>query len=114
MKIVSRILILPLLLIMACSSCLTKTVWDNINPNEHVWIPADSITEASLIKKGIEFEKFDQKDPKGYLVKKSALRKLGDYTLLTLATPITVTLDGTMIVVCLWAYSGGSGWMVVP
>ena len=111
MRIFSTFLISPILLILICSSCLTKTVWDNINPNENVWIPADSITEVSLIKNGIRYEKFDQKEPKGYLVKKSAIRKLGDYTLLTLATPITVTVDGVIIAVFLWAPLGGPIWV---
>jgi hypothetical protein len=82
----------------------TKALWENTNPNDHIWIPASAITEADLIRKRVSYRKCDEEslDLHGYLVKKSAIRKFGDYTVRTLATPVTVTVDGTVVVVCIF------------
>lgn len=98
-----------LLLALACSSCFTQTLWNRIDPNERVWIPDTDITEAELIQKGVEYMKFDKEAPCGYLVQKSSLRKFGEYTVLTLTTPITLTVDTAIVVVYLWASLGGPG-----
>lgn len=98
-----------LLLALACSSCCTQTLWDRIDPNERVWIPDTDITEAELIQKGVEYKKYGGDFPHGYLVKKSSMQKFSEYTILTLATPITLTVDSVLVVVYLWASVGGPG-----
>jgi hypothetical protein len=75
-------------------------MWDTFDPQEPVWIPASTITEAELTKKGIEYRKSSSERDPGYVVKKGSLRKFGEYTLLTLATPLTVIVDGTGFVLC--------------
>lgn len=109
MKKLAANLVAALLAAILCSACCTQALWQNVNPAERVWIPAGSVTEETLIRKGVAYQKFDREDPKGYLVKKSSLRKLGEYTLLTLATPITVAVDGTMTAVYLLAQFRGAG-----
>jgi hypothetical protein len=105
MKAIIRLGLL-VLLAMACSSCLTSALWDSVHPNERIFIPASEITEAELVRKVIEYKKYDNGDFHGYLVQKSYLSKLGDYTLLTLGTPITVSVDGAMVAIYIWVYSG--------
>ena len=87
---------------LCCVSGCTSLLWNTVNPEERVWIPANQITEAELKKRGIEYEKCEGM-LQGYLVRKSKMQRLRDYTVLTLATPITVALDGAFVVVCFWA-----------
>jgi hypothetical protein len=92
---------LPLTLSLSIvgSSCCTELLTDNIKPDEPVWIPASVATEAELREKGVPYTKYDSDDLHGYLVKKSSMRRLGEYTLLTLATPLTLTVDTAVVVV---------------
>ena len=105
MKATSR-LGLFLFQVITCSSCLTQVLWDNVHPNERVFIPATEITEVELVRKEIDYKKYDKGDFHGYLVKKGVLSKLGDYSLLTLGTPITVSIDGAMVAVVVWGKAG--------
>ena len=88
---------------MLCSSCCTQLLTENIKPDEPVWIPASVVTEAQLREKGVQYKKYDSEDLHGYLVNKSSMRRFGEYTLLTLATPLTLTVDTAVVVVKLAA-----------
>ncbi|MDA0577724.1 MAG: hypothetical protein O3B24_06450, partial [Verrucomicrobia bacterium] len=65
--------------------------------------------ERALVTHGVHYRKFADREPRGYLVEKSSMQKLGDYTVRTLATPITVVIDGTAIAIYLWASGGYPG-----
>ena len=83
--------------LMMTSSCTSTTrwLWDETNPQERVWVAASGVGEQQLAEKQIPYSKW--KD--GYLIPKSKVKKLGDYTIRTLATPITVTIDAATTVV---------------
>ena len=89
-----------LLVAQFCTSCagienvsVTCKLWDDADPHSRIWIPADKITEQELQKRGVKYEKFTNGQLNGYVVHKSSLEKFGDYTVLTLGTPITVAID---------------------
>lgn len=97
MRIFNALLLAVVLLTQV--SCFTPALWDASNPREYVAISADRVSEQDLKRKGISYHK----DEKWNLIycPKSSIRKLGDYTIRALATPVTVTVDaaGAAIVV---------------
>ena len=97
MKILNAILLAVIFLTQV--SCFTPALWDQTNPSEHVAISANRISEQDLKSKGIDYYK-DEKLNVIYCPK-SSIRKLGDYTIRVLATPVTVSVDaaGAAIVV---------------
>ena len=76
-----------------CASCLTQKLWDVADPKEYVAVASDRVTEEELQAKGITYYRSKTHDI--YFVKKSSVRRLGDYTIRTLGTPITLTMDVT-------------------
>ncbi len=60
---------------------------------------AASISEEELVARNLRFEPYQDQWCKGYLVEKSSLRKLRDYTLRTLGTPITLAIDTPVVIV---------------
>ena len=80
------------------SSCATQALWDETNPRERVWVSSSEVTEQRLIDKGIPYYRSDDQLGPGYLIPKTTVRQLGDYTIRVLATPITVTIDAATTV----------------
>lgn len=95
-----------------CSSCCTQALYDSVDPNERVWIPADQITPEELARRGVAYERVDwgsDGSVRGYMVEKTAVEKFRDYSLLILGTPVTVTIDGVVIAAYVWLAAGCPG-----
>jgi hypothetical protein len=116
--VIVRVAALPLVM-LGCVSCtcvdntweeysVTHKLWDNFDPKEKVWIPADKITEAELQKRGVKYEKFTDTTPTGYLIAKSSLAKFSDYSVLVFATPVTVAVDATGVGIVVGAVVGAA------
>ena len=91
---------------MFTSSCATQSLWDATNPHERIWVSASEVTEQQLIDKQIPYYKSNDELGSGYLIPKSKVRQLGDYTIRMFATPITVTVDAATTVVTTVAVVG--------
>jgi hypothetical protein len=78
---------------LACQSCFTTALWQDTDPRARIWIDADKITEAELLRRGLKYEVYNADWGRGYLVKKNALGKMRDYHLRALGTPVTLTVD---------------------
>jgi len=90
-----------------CTSCATYTLWHRTDPSEYVVMPQSPATERFLAEHKLQSIK---DDPHGlYFVEKSRLRKFKDYTIRTLGTPVTVTLDAATTVLVV----GAAGWLIV-
>ena len=76
----------------------THGMWDATNPHERIWVSAKEVTEQQLIDKKISYYKSSGVLGDGYLIPKSKVRQLGDYTIRVLVTPILVTVDAATIV----------------
>jgi hypothetical protein len=78
--------------------------------------PVQPDQRAELRQKGVDYQRYQSEQLDGFLVRKSAVRLLGEVTILTLATPITLTVDGAVVVMHLWADLGRPGrphWQAV-
>ena len=85
-------------------SCATQALWKNTDPQERIWIDATKVTEESLRSRGVAFEAFESPKGKGFLIEKSGWRKMGDYHLRALGTPVTLVLDTATTVVVVGFY----------
>ena len=83
-----------------CSSCCTPALWEATDPAEHVAIPVDRVSEGGLKAKHLKYYKDETRNL--FYVEKRSARKLGDYAIRALATPVTVVIDAvtTVVVVC--------------
>lgn len=91
-------------LLLACQSCATARLWEDINPNERIWVGADKISEQTLRQKGISYEVYTSGSIRGFLIPKSGMQKMKDYQLRALGTPVTLVLDAATTVVVVGAY----------
>ena len=106
-----------LLIPLVSSGCMTSALWDSVDPDKRVWVPASKTTEEQLRKKGLSYEKHrftskqlgdngivcDDEVVEGFLVEKSDLQKFGDTLVLIAATPFTLAADVCCGVVLLTA-----------
>lgn len=93
-----------------CASCATTLLWDTVDPAEYVVI---SKTPASLEYIERHRLKFYEDDERAvYFVEKNRLEKFRDYTVRTLATPITFAADAatTIVVVGAGVWLIAHGW----
>ena len=95
MKIVTLLKIVLILILF--QACATTELWKKINPEEYVQISMNEISENELKEKGIKYYKNENKEV--FYLEKSSVRKLGDYSLRILLTPLTVVLDVTTVIV---------------
>lgn len=72
-------------------SCATPALWDATNPNLYVKASADNISTNELAAKGIKYRV--GKVSGDIYIPKSQMRKMGDYTIRVLGTPVAATLD---------------------
>ncbi len=90
-----------LLALAFCQSCCTQALWKGIEPTrDTAWFSATAVSEQDLIARGVEYRKCD--DPllgSGYLVKKGRLEMFKGWAIVTLATPVTVAIDGVAITI---------------
>jgi hypothetical protein len=96
-----------------CTSCSTTTarLWENTDPDEYILVSKDEVSEEKLMKNGAHFHKL--KNAEGFLVQKSSWRRVGDYSLRVLVTPVTVVAD-TVSVVVVGATFGAFGMAISP
>jgi hypothetical protein len=90
-----------------CSSCATSYVWRKTDPNEYLFVERTPAHEAYFQQHKIPYL-VDYKGRTLY-VDKNKLQKLKDYSIRTLAIPVTVVLDTatTVVVVGGLLYLGG-------
>jgi len=91
-------------LLIACQSCATQMLWDNTDPKERIWIDADKTTEAALRRRGVAYEVYESPHGRAYLIEKSGWRKMGDYQLRVLGTPVALALDAATTVLVVGVY----------
>jgi len=89
-------------------SCATLSLWDATNPNEFVEVLDSSITTTDLNSNKIAY-RVDENTGRIF-IKKSSLRKLGDYTIRTLATPFTIVIDAATALTVVAVLSTKSDW----
>jgi hypothetical protein len=91
-----------------CSSCATSYVWRHTDPQEYVFIERSPAHEAYFQQHKIPYL-VDYKGKTLY-VDKTKLQKFRDYSVRTLAIPVTVVLDAatSIAVVGGLLYLGGS------
>jgi hypothetical protein len=90
-------IVLLLLFVFLIQSCMTQRVWQKTDPDEYVQISMKEFSEDEIKAKNIKYYKNDKE--KVYYIEKSNLRKLGDYSLRLLLTPITVPIDAATYIV---------------
>lgn len=86
-----------MVLVILIQSCATTELWKRTDPEEYVQISMQAISESEFKEKGIKYYK-DEKE-RVYYFEKSAARKIRDYSLRLLLTPITVTIDAATAIV---------------
>ena len=72
-------------------------MWESYDPDGYIQIEYAEITEQELLDKEVEYIKSDATS--SYYVPKSNMRKLSEYSIRLLATPVTVTVDAALIVI---------------
>ncbi len=102
MKRLCRLLLIGAL--VTCQSCATALLWEKTDPRERIWIGADKTTEEALMRRGVAYEVYVSPRGKGYLIEKSGWRKMSDYQLRMLGTPVTLALDTATTVVVVGVY----------
>jgi hypothetical protein len=99
-----------------CSSCATSYVWRKTDPNEYLFVERTPAHEAYFQQHKVPYL-VDYKGKTLY-VDKNKLQKLKDYSIRTLATPVTVVLDTVMPIVVvgglIWSGNNGHGGMMEP
>jgi len=96
--------IYSLLMLLACSlitSCTTHALWVATDPNEYVAVTKNIENETKLEAGGLEYCVDNER---GLIyVEKNKLQKARDYTIRTLATPVTVAFDAATTIVIVGA-----------
>ena len=108
MKLISKGILFGALIL--CQSCATTALWENTDPNQRIWIPADKTSEAALQKKGVEHEFHAYKCGQGYTAEKTKWRKIQDINLRVIGTPVALALDASMGVAYVTA---GVGYLIL-
>lgn len=83
-------------LALLASSCATRKLWDATPTGNYATVSQDTISEAKLQKRGVRYLKDDRLG--FYYVERSDLRRLANLTIRALATPATVMVDATVVV----------------
>lgn len=90
---------LALWLLSGCGA--TRAMWEATDPDDMVVLSAAEVTEEELQERNIAYGVLENGE--GYLVVKSDARRFGDYAIRTVATPVTVIVDGALFTVGLAA-----------
>ena len=85
--------------LLLCPACTTSKLWENTDPATRILLDADTTSEATLHKLGVDYAIVEIGDWKGYSVEKSTLRKALDLHLRLAGTPPALALDaaGTIL-----------------
>ena len=85
---------LACMVIVLTSGCATKALVEVTNPNHKVYVSSNDVTEEELQQKGRKYTKHEDGNYGDYyMVEKTPWRKTGDYTLLVVGFPFTLTTD---------------------
>jgi hypothetical protein len=87
-----------------CSSCATSYVWRKTDPNEYLFVERTPAHEAYFQQHKIPY--LVDYSGKTLYVDKNKLQKVEDYSIRTLATPVTVVLDTATTIVVVGALLG--------
>ena len=85
----------PVILVAAlvaglATSCATKSLWKATDPDAHVLLPAEQVSEAELRDRGVPF----LKDDHGlYHLGKTPAQRFGDHALRFALTPAALCVD---------------------
>jgi hypothetical protein len=90
-------------IVFLCSSCCTSALWESYDPDGYIQIRYTDVTEQELRDKKMDFIQDDVNS--SYYVPKSNMRKLSEYSVRLLATPVTVAVDAALIVISGVAFS---------
>ena len=93
MKFLSKGILFGALIL--CQSCATTALWENTDPHQRIWIPADKTSEAVLQKKGVEHEFHAYQWGQGYTAEKTKWRKARDINIRVIGTPVALALDAS-------------------
>lgn len=85
------------ILFLLCTSCATKSLWEATDPDKYIQIKFTDITEQELKDKGAKYYKDDKTH--SYYVNKNSQDKLKNYAIRVFATPVTVVIDATTVVI---------------
>jgi hypothetical protein len=88
--------IIAILCICGCAGRATSNLHDSVDPNKMY-----AVSKSEFEKNRAKFTKNDyvQLGNGNYLVHKSDLEKIGDYSIIVVSAPITISLDAIMYVV---------------
>lgn len=95
--------VLIILLLFLCDSCATKALWEKTDPDEYVKIKFTEITEEELKERGVKYYRDDDKH--AFYVDKDSFSKFKDYSIRVLATPVTIVIDATAVVIFAVAFA---------
>jgi hypothetical protein len=90
------VLILMAIGLCSCGGERTKRLIEYVDPERMVVIPKE---EAGPIIKTMNPSEYIVLNNGNYLVHKSKIRMLGDYTVIAAAAPVTITIDSAMYIV---------------
>jgi len=82
---------------LLCTSCATTSLWEATDPDKYIQIKFTDITEQELQNKDAKYIK-DEKTHL-YYVDKSAAEKFKDYAIRLFATPVTIVVDATTVLI---------------
>lgn len=97
---------LTLICILLLPSCATNRLWENTNPNEKLWVDTRDIADVELRNGERDYEYLSCGAVRGYMVEKSDARKVSDFMLRALGTPVTLTLDSAVMLAYVLGNSG--------
>ncbi|MGD9612849.1 MAG: hypothetical protein AB7V22_08080 [Kiritimatiellia bacterium] len=82
-----------------CPACTTTQLWEDTDPENRILLEANTTSEKTLRKLGVEYTAIEVGEWKGYSVEKSRIRKALDYQLRLAGTPPALALDaaGTLL-----------------
>lgn len=85
-----------ILIIFFGVSCATRMLWDATDPKDYGRVRDPSVTRAYLEEEEIDYQ-IDRETGALY-VEKSRSRKARDYAVRTVVTPVTLAVDGLVLV----------------
>lgn len=91
-------------ILLGAQGCATSYLWENTDTNERIWIDAGKTTEEALQERGVDYQVYEGKRGKGYLVRKTSRHKMKDYSLRMLGTPVTLAVDAATTVAVIGVY----------
>ena len=82
-----------------CPACTTSKLWEDTDPDARLLLDADTTSEATLQKLGVDYAVVEVGEWKGYSIEKTTFRKALDLQLRLAGTPPALAMDaaGTIL-----------------